>query len=457
MQPRHNHDSPSPISPVTGGRRRALGIDFGTTNSALAVVDDGGAPRLARFPTEHGDTDTFRSILYFEARQSRAGLGLDSYFAGPDAVRHYRLASHKGRFIQSLKTYLGDPGFTGTVISGRRRTVEELVGLILTRLLAAAAASLGPLPPRAVVGRPVHFTEARSAEEDDFAVARLREAFRLAGITEPIFEYEPVAAAYAYQQRLREPATVLIGDFGGGTSDFSILSLKPPAAAGSATPGDNGIAILGNEGLAFAGDAFDRQIVRHAVAPQLGKGSEYLSPPDKVLPTPEWVYSRLERWHHLSFLKSSTTLDMLQRVQRTSTAPDQIAALLHLVEENLGYELHEHVNNTKVTLSSAQETQLRFDLHPVAVEWQATRAEFERWLGPNLQAIDGVLDQLLARTGLAAADIDNVFLTGGSSFVPAVREIFQRKFGAERITGGQELTSVATGLALRAAAAEAMD
>jgi hypothetical chaperone protein len=446
------------MSPVAGGRRRALGIDFGTTNSALAVIDEAGAPRLARFPTEHGETDTFRSILYFEARQARAGIGLDSVFAGPDAVRHYRLASHKGRFIQSLKTYLGDPGFTGTVIAGRRRTVEELIGIILKKLLAAASDTLGPLPSRAVVGRPVHFTEARSAEDDNFALTRLREAFRIAGITDPIFEYEPVAAAYAYQQRLREPATVLIGDFGGGTSDFSVLSLKPPVAAGAAraaTPGDGGITILGNEGLAFAGDAFDRQIVRHAVAPQLGKGSEYVSPPDKVLPTPEWVYSRLERWHHLSFLKSSTTLDMLQRVQRTSTAPNQIAALLHLVEENLGYELHEHVNNTKVTLSSAQRTELRFDLHPVAIEWHATRAEFERWLGPNLQAIDAVLDQLLARTGLAPAAIDKVFLTGGSSFVPAVRQIFERKFGAERITGGQELTSVATGLALRAAAVEA--
>jgi hypothetical chaperone protein len=170
-----------------------------------------------------------------------------------------------------------------------------------------------------------------------------------------------------------------------------------------------------------------------------------------VLPTPEWVYSKLERWHYLSFLKSSTTIEMLQRVQKTSSAPDRIAALLHLVDENLGYELHEHVNHAKVTLSFELATELRFDLHPVAIEWHATRAELERWLEPDLEAIDACLERLLTQTGLSASAIDKVFLTGGSSFVPAVRDIFSRRFRADAITGGNELTSVATGLALRAA------
>jgi hypothetical chaperone protein len=427
-------------------RQRALGIDFGTTNSAVALIDETGAARLARFQTEQGETDTFRSILYFDGRPSRGPAAADAIAAGPEAVRRYRHATHKGRFIQSLKTYLGDPSFTGTTIGGRRRTIQELVGLILQRLLATATTTLGPLPSRIVVGRPVHFTEARRRDDDELALTRLREALGFAGVTDPVFEYEPVAAAYAYQQRLREPATVLIGDFGGGTSDFSILSLRPSTADGIP-----GITILGNDGLAIGGDAFDRVIVRHAVAPQLGKGSEYLSPPDKVLPTPEWVYAKLERWHHLSFLKSSTTIEMLERVHRTSTARNGIAALLHLIDEDLGYELHEQVNKTKTTLSSALDTELRFDLSPVAIRWAATRRAFEEWLAPDLQAIDACLDQLLADTGLQPAAIDTVFLTGGSSFVPSVRDIFTRKFATASITGGHELTSVATGLALRAA------
>jgi len=423
---------------------RALGIDFGTTNSALGIVDDHGLPQLAHFADGRGTTDTFRSILYFEPWSMRGAQGADTIVAGPEAIRRYRDAHPKGRFIQSLKTYLGDNTFTGTLIGGKRRSLEELIGLILQRLLAAGTAALGPLPSRAVVGRPVHFTTACSAEEDELALTRLRAALAFAGITEPVFEYEPVAAAYAYRQRLEKPATVLIGDFGGGTSDFCVLALEPLSGR------DGGITILGSDGLAIGGDRFDQLIVRHAVAPQLGKGSEYLSPPDKILPTPEWVYARLERWHHLSFLKSSPTIEMLERVQRTSTAPDAISALLHLIDEDLGYELHEQVNTTKAALSAALEAEFHFELSPVSIRWPATRAEFEAFLAPDLAALDACVSGLLDRTGLAASAIDTVFLTGGSSFVPSVRRIFETRFSNARITGGEELTSVATGLALRA-------
>jgi hypothetical chaperone protein len=428
---------------------RALGIDFGTTNSAVALVDGTGEPRLAQFRTAFGSSETFRSILYFEPKPVR---GRENAFAGPLAVEQYRKATHKGRFLQSLKAYLGDAGFTGTAIGGRQRTLPQLIALIIERLIRAGEENLGPLPSRAIVGRPVHFTVARSEEHDSLALARMREALELAGISDPVFEYEPVAAAYAYQQRLTRAATVLIGDFGGGTSDFSLLALEPLGSRDG-----TGVTILGNDGVAIAGDAFDRAIVRHAVAPQLGKGSDYVSPPDKVLPMPEWVYSKLERWHHLSFLKSGETLEMLRRIRRTSTAPRAVAALLHLIEEDLGYELHERVNATKITLSSAIEAELRFDLEQLEVRWHATREQFEHWLRHDLRLIERCIEQLLSRTGVDGKAIDTVFLTGGSSFVPAVRAIFSRLFPDATISGGHELTSVATGLALRARATEPQD
>ena len=422
---------------------QSLGIDFGTTNSAVALLDGSGRATLARFGAAERTSETFRSILYFDPKPLR---GVDPVHAGPDAVLQYRQAHHKGRFLQSLKAYLGDAGFTGTLIGGRHRTLPQLIALILQRLLKAAEADLGPLPGRAVIGRPVHFTVARSEEHDALALSRMREALELAGITEFEFEFEPIAAAYAYQRRLTAPATVLIGDFGGGTSDFSILAMEPAGAAGR-----GGVTILGNDGVAVAGDAFDRAIVRHAVAPQLGKGSDYLSPPDKVLPMPEWVYSKLERWHHLSMLKSGETLEMLRRVAKTSTAKRAVAALLYLIEEDLGYELHEQVNATKITLSSALEAELRFDLDQLEVQWHATRPQFEHWLRMDLQLIERCIEQLFTRSGVPTEAIDTVFLTGGSSFVPAVRAIFERKFPRATIAGGHELTSVATGLALRSA------
>jgi len=419
----------------------SLGIDFGTTNSAVAVIDAQGSARLAHFRGNGRTSDTFRSILYFGPRPTP---GSESVFAGPLAIERYRQALHKGRFLQSLKAYLGDRNFTGTVIGGRHRTLPELIALILQRLLRSAADDLGTLPSRAVIGRPVHFTVGRNADEDALALERMREALALAGITGPQFEYEPIAAAYAYQQRLTKPATVLIGDFGGGTSDFSLLALEPPS------PGGGGVTILGNDGIAIAGDAFDRAIVRHAVAPQLGKGTDYVSPPNKVLPMPDWIYNRLERWHHLSFLKSGDTLDMLHRIQRASKAPRAVSALLHVIEDDLGYELHERVNTTKAELSSALSSELLFDVEGLAVQWHATREQFEHWLRTDLHALEKCLTGMLHRSGVAPESIQTVFLTGGTSFVPAVRALFERLFPTSDITGGHELTSVATGLALRA-------
>jgi hypothetical chaperone protein len=421
----------------------ALGLDFGTTNSAVALAVAGQPPRLARFPTAAGETETFRSILFFEGGRPRH-RNAETAFAGPSAIEHYLEASHKGRFLQSLKAYLGDASFTGTIVGGRQRTLESLIALILQKLLAGATASLGPLPDRVVVGRPVHFTDARSAGDDALALSRLRTALQLAGITDPVFEFEPVAAAYAYQQSIGKPETVRIADFGGGTSDFSLLSLTPNAATHAGE-----IQILGNDGLAFAGDVFDRAIVRHAVAPRLGKGSHYVSWPDKQLPMPDWVYAKLERWHYLSFLKSSTTIEMIERVQSTSDAPQEIAALLNLIDGDLGYELHAHVNRTKMELSSASHSEFHFDLFPIAIDWHATRTEFTDWIQPQLDGIAATVDALLAASAVTPDAVDRVFLTGGSSFVPAVRDIFSRTFGLDKLAGGNELTSVATGLALR--------
>lgn len=422
---------------------RALGLDFGTTNSAVAVAAAGQSPRLARFPSSSGETETFRSVLFFEGGRP-AQRNAELAYAGPSAIEHYLESAHKGRFMQSLKAYLGDASFTGTIVGGRQRTLESLIGLILQKLLAAATASLGPLPRKVIVGRPVHFTDARSHEDDQLALSRMRSALRLAGITEPAFEFEPVAAAYAYQQSIRKPETVLIADFGGGTSDFSLLSLAPNDAT---QPGR--IEILGNDGVAFAGDVFDRAIVRHAVAPRLGKGSHYVSGPDKILPMPDWVYAKLERWHYLSFLKSPPTIEIIERVQATSDAPQEIAALLNLIDGDLGYELHAQVNRTKIELSSAMDARFHFDLFPLAINWDATRGEFTEWIQPQLDGIAQTVEALLGSTGVEPDAIDRVFLTGGSSFVPAVRDIFSRTFGRDKLAGGNELTSVATGLALR--------
>jgi len=289
-----------------------------------------------------------------------------------------------------------------------------------------------------VVGRPVRFVGAESDTDDDFAVGRLRVALEKAGFEEIAFEFEPVAAASYYESTLDHDELILIGDFGGGTSDFSLLRVGPSASKR---------AVLGNEGLPLAGDAFDAKIIRHLVSPALGAGS-LLNSHGKMLPVPNWVYFKLERWHHLSFLRSRETLNMLQSVMTQAEESEKIKALIYLVNHDLGFYLHRAVQKTKVALSHEDTARFFFEDGDVRLDTVVTRAEFEGWIAEELGGIEQKVDALIKNARADARDIDMVFLTGGSSFVPSVRRIFETRFGAERIRTGDEFTSVARGLAL---------
>jgi hypothetical chaperone protein len=425
----------------------AVGIDFGTTNSAIAIVSRNGAPRLARFKSAvagAGDEETFRSILFFEATEETGGTE-SAVSVGNEAIRRYLAAGGNGRLVQSLKSFLAVRGFETTDIMGEDYSLGDLITPILVALRTAAEAQFGALPMRIVVGRPVHFSDARTAADDQFAQARLDLAIRRAGWDDITFEYEPVAAAYDYAIRITREEIVLIGDFGGGTSDFSVLRLRPAGASV-----ERQYEILGNDGVPLAGDAFDGRMMHHIVAPALGRGTKYRSPYGAVLPVPTWPYTKLERWHHLSMLKNRSTLFRLRELQRDALEPAKIAALVHVIDNDLGYYLFRSVEQTKLSLSSAESAEFSFADPPFEIRRVVGRLEFEAWIAHYLHEIERCVDRLMQSVAVDAGQIDSVFLTGGSSFVPAVRRIFTSRFGTDRIHLGNEFTSVARGLALRA-------
>jgi hypothetical chaperone protein len=419
-------------SQIEFGGGGCVGLDFGTTNSAIAAVAHSRIA-LAEFAGSAGPTNTFPSVLYFERQRDELRTRIVSA-AGPAAIERYLGAEEKGRLIQSLKAYLADRRFDGTGVYSQLYTLQDMISLILHHLLVDATRAFGKIPSRVIAGRPVHFSNARDEADDEFALGRLRQAFEQCGFEEIVFEYEPVAAAYSYEQGLERDELILIGDFGGGTSDFSILHVGPGIRQRGRTPKD----IVGTDGVAVAGDAFDRQIIRNLVAPRLGLHSEYVSPPNKILPVPSWPYDQLERWHYLSFLNTPKNLEMLERLERTALIPERLNAFIHLIKGELGYKLHEAVRRTKFDLSLHAETTFDFACDPLKITKKVTRLEFEKWIAPELDAISLCVDRLLGRTGVTSAEIDHVFLTGGSSFVPAVRQIFVERFGAAKITGGEE-------------------
>jgi len=236
---------------------------------------------------------------------------------------------------------------------------------------------------------------------------------------------------------------VLIGDFGGGTSDFTLAQLGPSRKKNGQNP------VVGTSGVALAGDTFDSRVMMNLVAPKLGLGSKYVSL-GKELPVPVWVYSQLSSWHRTFLLKDPKTMSVLREVRSQATEPEKVKALIQIISDNLGYELYRAVERTKVELTETDESPFQFTHSLVDIDDRLERWRFESWIQNDIQTIAACVSSLLNEHNVQRSDVGSVFLTGGSSFVPYVRRFFAKTFGPEKLRGGEELTTVAKGLALRA-------
>ncbi|AHE51877.1 Hsp70 family protein [Sphingomonas sanxanigenens] len=413
----------------------ALGLDFGTTNSVAAIAGADGQSRLVELEGKPATGAVFRSALCFWHDDGpRGGL---AHEAGPWAIAEYLEFPADSRFIQSFKSVAASTAFEHATVFEKRFRFEDLGRMFLDRMVAHAGGALDARPARIVVGRPVEYVGARP----DAALARQRydlmfEAFG----TEIHYVFEPLGAAFSYASRLTEPATILVADFGGGTSDFSVVRIAAPGAARRCEP-------LGSAGIGIAGDRFDYRIVDRLVLPLLGKGGTYRSF-DKLLEIPRGWFADFADWSRLALMRNRKTLDALGRLQRTATDGDAIGRMIAVIENELGYALYDAVGATKRALSSDTQAEFRFAGGGLDIAADVTRADFEGWIAEDLARIEATVDEALTRAGVAPGAIDRVFLTGGSSLIPAIRRIFQTRFGDARIATGGELTSIAHGLAL---------
>jgi hypothetical chaperone protein len=424
-----------------------VGVDFGTTNSVVTRLCPDGSVETVRHALGAAEIDVIRSVLCFWNDGARDRIVL-RHAVGPAAIEAYLDDPLDSRVMMSLKSYLAQRSFTDTRVFGRPFTLEGLIGLFLRAILPTPEGAILPAPDGAmlpapdgamlVAGRPVRF--AGDTPDDGFGEQRLRAAYAAAGWADIHPALEPEAAGYRFARSLTAPATVLIGDFGGGTSDFSVMRFEP----GSNRP----VQALGHAGIGIAGDTFDYRIVDHVVSPRLGKGTTY-RPGGTDLPVPPEYFSSFARWHRLSLMRAPKTMRDIEAVARTARYPERLNALLRLIRDELGYELYRTVSGVKADLSRAETAVLRFRHADFAIEETISRSDFEHWIAPDIARIAATVDTALAEAGLREDAIDRVFLTGGTSLVPAVRGIFSDRFGAERVTGGGgEFVSVAEGLAL---------
>lgn len=408
------------------------GIDFGTTNSVLAIYDMAKAEVIKTF--------TMPSLLFFpEFQESRHYF---EYGVGKNAIEMYLNSGMKGRFMKSIKAVLSNSSFSKTRIASQFYTVEDLVALIIKELKVKADNYLGLKVNEAVIGRPIFFSEI--PQKDVIAQKRLSKAIKLVGFENFYFQYEPIAAAFTYEKEINKNELVLVADFGGGTSDFSLMNLNPYNAELSDRKSD----LLAKGGVYVGGDSFDSKLMWHKITPHFGRGIKEKFA-DKWLELPNSYYTKITSWDKMNFLNTYKMIESIKRSYVFSGKDFRVKNLLTLIEQNLGYSLFKEVENTKMRLTNIDMTTFTFEEVDICVKESVNIEEYGSVIiDKEIEKIMGYLDEFFIKNNLTANKVDTVFLTGGTSMVRPLRKLFIEKFGIEKIKSGDNFNSVAKGLAL---------
>ena len=441
----------------------AIGFDFGTSNSAIAVLgalDD--TPRLLRLDHTRPAARFVPTTLYL-SREHRAHIGYDAIevFVQAETGRTIRrkaeatgqeidtvLGRHRvwteidanlpGRFFQSLKSSLADRSFRGTNVFGTFYTMEDLIATIMRAMRLRAEEEVGQPITRATVGRPVHWAE-NNPQGDALALQRMETALNLAGFTDCDFVPEPIAAGLHFAANLRTPQTVFVFDFGGGTLDVTVMRV-----------GGGEHIVLSTAGIPLGGNILDEDIMSTRMLPHFGEFLEY---GPQQLTIPQHILDATRRWYTIPELNEARTVEFLRDVERQTTgdAQRQVRALLSLARGNRGWSLFREIERAKISLSTHTEERIRYGADAIVIDEPLERSDFEGLISSRVRQAERCMTEALDAAGIAPSQIDAVVCTGGSSAIPAFQRLLAETFGADKLRAQDAFGSVVSGLAFAAA------
>jgi len=409
------------------------GIDFGTTNSALSIYDEEKKEIIT--------TITVPSLIYFQ--QEKGSAEVPDYVIGEQAITAYLKDGMKGRFIKSIKQILSRSSFIETRIHNKRYNAADLVTLILRDLKTKADKIIGYDCQKAIIGRPVFFDD-DSTSKDTLAQTRLSKAAENAGFREVRFQFEPIGAAFAYEKTITKREKVLVADLGGGTTDFTYLVLDP-AKAGSRNRKDDMIA---SGGIYIGGDSFDSAFMWDKGTPYFGKNTLYEATPGKVLTVPISLFANICTWDQMNFFNSLRIKRDMEDYYHYSKKDRKFKNLLTLIDNNLGYSVFQAIEKTKIELSGLQVSKFSYSNMEIEINEDISIAQYEAIIEKDVRKINVYLDEFMLKNNIRTEDIDSLFLTGGTSLVRAIQNLFKMRFPHIPVNSGDNFTSVARGLAL---------
>jgi hypothetical chaperone protein len=410
--------------------RTVCGIDFGTSNSTIAVAC-GGETRLV--PLEDAHT-AIPSAIFYPADG-------DPPIYGRAASRAY-MSREPGRLMRSLKSILGsDLIAEKTGVGGRYESFESILVGFVKHLKAKAELFTGERIDHVVMGRPVHFVDDNEAV-DARAEAKLGEIAQAAGFKKVSFLYEPIAAALSFEHTLTRDELVFIADIGGGTADFSVVEVGPTRRANANRAAD----ILANGGIRVGGTNLDMRLSMAAVMPHLGSRTKTKSGRD----LPRWPFVDLATWHTIHTIGSQANLMSLRAILADCAEPERFARYIEVIRAQSGHAIAAAVEQAKIDLSQHDTVALDTadTLEGVAV--RASKKQFDAAIGSELVRLDKAVSTTIAASGRAGSAMTTVFLTGGTSAVPAVKGLLAARLPKAQAIEGDLFNSVGFGLALEA-------
>jgi hypothetical chaperone protein len=409
----------------------ACGIDFGTSNSAAAILDRERAHVLA---LQEG-RQSIPTAVFFSFDDASVAYGRE-------AMRRH-LAHDPGRLMRSLKSILGTSLFEEkTQVRMQLYMFADIVAGFLRFVRQACAPGMGGEPRRVVLGRPAFFVD-DDPDADARAQRQLKSAASKAGFEHIEFQYEPIAAALHYEASVAREEIALVADIGGGTSDFSVVRVSPQRSLAADRKAD----ILSCSGIHIGGTDFDRLLSLAQLMPLFGFRTKMKA---KNMEVPSSYYHDLSTWHRVNMLYDHKALPDMRRVRREAVEPDKLDRLLEVVRLRKGHELLGRVEDAKIALSAQDRTEIALAELSAGLSLEIALAQLEHAIGAALEKVVARAREAVRLAGLATGDIDTVFLTGGSSGIPSFKAALAAAVPDAQMVEGDAFGSVAAGLALDA-------
>ena len=408
------------------------GLDFGTSNSTIGVSTENN---ITMVPLDQGKP-IIRSAIFFNFEAGGCQFG-------QQGVTDYLSGVH-GRLMMSLKSVLGSSLMDeDTSIQHRRISYREILGYFLQHIKQQAETTLGHELTRIVLGRPVRFHD-QDDVKDRLAQDTMESIARKLGFKTVLFQYEPIAAALTYEQSITGEQLALIVDLGGGTSDFSVIRLRP-----GMENQDRLQDVLANNGIHIGGTDFDTELSLKAVMPELGLGSEMRGMSGNIQ-VPNSYYYDLTTWHTINSLYTHRTRSELHTIKNFAFDPKRITRLINVIEKQAGHKILNEVEQGKCLLSNAEQANLDFQFIEKEFFISIQQKMFENFIQNKIEKLVQVVLKTISDSGIKTSDIDSIFFTGGSTQIPMIRSAILAHFPNAEIVQGDVFSSVGKGLIIDA-------